>query len=62
MENQQETIRFIIVLLVSSETKHDITYNFDNYFNLLPLHKKKINNFLVIYRFYRRSWFFYNIE
>ena len=31
----------------SSETKCDITYNFDEYSNLIPLHKKKINkNFL----------------
>jgi hypothetical protein len=27
----------------SSETTCDITYNFDEYSNLIPLHKKKIN-------------------
>ena len=53
--NQQETLRNLSVLRLnyltsdegSSEAIRNITYNFDNYFNLLPLHKKKINkNFL----------------
>jgi len=31
----------------SSETLCNITYNFDNYFNLKPLHKNKINEYFL---------------
>lgn len=53
--NQQETLLYNIVGFShntsyskgSSETTCDITYNFDEYSNLIPQHKKKINkNFL----------------
>jgi hypothetical protein len=39
--NQQETTAYAEG---SSETTRDITYNFNEYFYLLPEHKKKINS------------------
>jgi hypothetical protein len=50
--NQQETLSSKLNNINekhkgSSETTCDITYNFDEYSNLIPSHKKKINkNFL----------------
>ena len=50
--NQQETLSSKLSNINekdkgSSETTCDITYNFDEYSNLIPSHKKKINkNFL----------------
>jgi hypothetical protein len=50
--NQQETLLYNVVGFPhnysfnkgSSETTCDITYNFNEYSNLMPEHKKKINN------------------
>jgi len=39
--NQQET--FVTITKGSSETTRDITYNFEEYSNLIPEHKNKIN-------------------
>lgn len=64
--NQQETLSSKLSNINekdkgSSETRRDITYNFDEYSNIIPKHKNKQKIFRMIHRIYRRGWFFYCI-
>jgi len=49
MDNQQEISP---IYGKSSETLCNITYNFDNYFNLKPLHKNKINKYFYLIKLF----------